>query len=150
MCPRCGHEHSGNRGQLFDATSYMVTSWTPFVIKDNWQGGTYRLVIPPLSCDGTNTTCLTTYPLSAYYEIVLPDIYITDGSSFDSVSKRFCFSSYVPVFCMTQIAGVINWDDAFTTIDENVSGIQDWYGSGGLVEKLINYTLHKGLGLVEG
>ena len=44
---------------------------------------------------------------------------------------------------------MINWDDKNTTLNENNSGINDWYGSGQAIEKMINYTLHKGLGLIE-
>lgn len=148
-CPRCGHFHPGNRGELFDATTYTVTAWIPFIVKDNWQGGTYTFVLPSPSSNDAQTSYLTSYPLSSHYLTVLPTVFTADVSDWVTVSQRFCYSSYVSGYCGTQIAGVINWDDEFTTINENTSGIYDWYGDGELVEKILNYTLHKGLGLVE-
>jgi streptogramin lyase len=148
-CPRCGHYHPGNRGPLFDATTYVVTAWEPFIVKDNWQGGTYTYVLPSPSCNDANTACLTAYPLSSHYMTVLPTIFTADVSDWETVSQRFCYSSYVSGYCGTQIAGIISWDDIFTTLDEHVSGIYDWYGDNELVETMLNYTLHKGLGLIE-
>jgi len=151
-CPRCGHEHPGNRGQLFDATTYTVTAYVPFIIKDNYEEGKYTLVNPSLCCDGGNyltRTCVSSYLLSENYENILPNIYLYTGMDFATVVKRFCFYDYVNYPCNDQIAGVINWDDQYTTLDENISGTFDWFGEGETVEKILNYLLHKGLGLIQ-
>jgi hypothetical protein len=58
----------------------------------------------------------------------------------------YCFYEYIPTICNIQVEGVISWDDEYTTLSENVSGIDEWYGNNQIVEKIINYSLHKGLG----
>jgi len=99
------------------------------------------------------TSCISTYPLSESYYWLLPHSYTVgitaNEKEFNIISDRYCFYEYIPVQCDTQIAGDINWDDSYTTLDETISGIEDWLGSEKTVEKIINYTLHKGLGLID-
>ena len=146
-CPRCGHKHSGNRGDGFDAATYEVTAYTPFIVRDKYLDGRYSLITPALCCNGSNT-CSAVYMLSSNWEQIMPDIYITQGADFKTITDRFCFFGFIDIPCQTQIAGVINWDDVYTTLSEQDSSIMDWYGSGETIEKILNYILHKGLGLV--
>lgn len=239
-CEYCGHAHPGNRGSLFDASTYMVTAFVPFITEDR-VSNEYQLVIPPLS--GSTSV----YPLSSYYNIVLPPgynyetptptilqlsgilivtgagntslngTYLWNGTYYSQVSgtgscrstlpaypgwyitptlalyyntgfgdpptgpysvfptasafapaptvtypsstinmsnytdaiSYFNFYNYVVSSCEQQIAGVINWDDPNTTLDETISSVDNWYGSGQTLERIINYTLYKGLGLIE-
>ena len=163
-CIHCGHLHAGNKGTSFNAETYTVTAYHPFIVKDNYLGGNYILITPSLSCftipqqyspcltQSVQTTCVSVYPLSASYFFILPDTY-TMGSSannteFLNVIKRFCFYDYVNIPCGYQIAGVINWGDSYTTLNENASTVEEWYGEGQTVDKILNYALHKGLGLI--
>lgn len=164
-CEHCGHSHPGNRGEIFNPLTYMVTAYTPFIVKDIYFNSEYLMVVPTLSCYSvpqqvipcqtltTQTTCISVFPLSASYYWVLPNTYITGPTAnyaeFVVVANRYCFYEYVTVPCRTQIAGVINWDDQYTTLDEHVSGAYEWYGANQLIEKMLNYVLHKGLGLIE-
>lgn len=167
-CDVCGHQHPGNRGQLFNPNSYMVTANTPFIIEDRANTtNRYMLITPSPSCNSvsstniigdicdltqTNSVCITTYPLSSYYHILLPSVFdlgvSANASGFQQIITYFCFYDYVFATCQDQIAGVINWDDEHTTLTETASSIDDWYGSGQTLEKIINYVLHKGLGLL--
>ena len=146
-CDYCGHMHPGNRGSIFDASSYVVTAFKPFIVEDKVSNN-YQLIIPPLS--GTAST----YPLSSYYQVVLPAGYnystVISSSGFHAAIAYFHFYGYVESSCEQQIAGIINWDDPHTTLDETISSVSDWYGNGQTLERIINYTLYKGLGLIEG
>ena len=147
MCKYCGHMHPGNRGSLFSATNYVVTSFIPFITEDKISNE-YQLIIPPLS-GGSSI-----YPLSSYYQVILPAGYgygtIPTVQGFHAATAYFNFYSYIDLPCEQQIAGVINWDDQYTTLNENASSVNEWYGSGQTLERIINYTLYKGLGLIEG
>jgi hypothetical protein len=169
-CPECGHYHAGNKGTIFSPLNYIVTAYTPFIIEERSSNkNRYNLIIPPASCqnisvssvigDICNTTlsaqtlCVTSYPLSSYYHIVLPDV-IEFGPSaieddFNEIITYYCFYNYIPMGCNKQIAGVINWDDEYTSLKETASSVDEWYGEGQLLERMISYTLYKGLGLIE-
>ncbi len=146
LCEYCGHMHPGNRGSAFNATNYVVTAFTPFVTEDKISNE-YQLIIPPLSGGS-----ISVYPLSSYYHIVLPPGYgygtLPTVYGFHEAIAYFNFYSYVDLLCEQQIAGVINWDDPYTTLNENASSLTEWYGSGQTLERIINYTLYKGLGLI--
>jgi len=93
------------------------------------------------------------YPLSTNYTWLLPNLYNTTREpsyeDFQQVRNRFCFFDFIGIPCDEQVAGVINWDDKNTTLNEHASSLDEWYGSGEAVEKMISYVLHKGLGLIE-
>jgi hypothetical protein len=168
LCEICGHSHPGNKGSLFNPLTYTVTAFIPFIVEDRSNSNNrYQLITPPMSCsiistgDTNSDTCiasgsefsvLTTYPLSSYYNVILPSIFNLGTSAniadFEQIITYFCFYSYVPSYCTKQIAGIINWDDEYTTLNETLSSIDDWYGNGETLEKIINYVLHKGLGLI--
>ena len=169
LCKSCGHMHPGNKGEQFNPLSYMVTAFVPFIVDDRTNpNNKFQLITPPASClmvssydtfgdicesTPVSSNCLTTYPLSSYYHILLPSVFNYGTSAnwddFQQAVTYFCFYDYIDSTpCQTQIAGIINWDDQYTTLNENASSIEDWYGSGQTLEKIINYVLHKGLGLI--
>lgn len=167
-CERCGHLHPGNRGELFNPETYMVSAYVPFIVEDRTNHkNRYQLITPSPSCSinmsnsligdicevsATSVTCITSYPLSAAYNILLPEVYTFDSpptwNDFQEAIAYFCFYDYVSIKCEEQIAGVINWEDPHTTLSENASSVEEWYGEGQILERMINYILHKGLGLV--
>jgi hypothetical protein len=159
-CEICDHYHPGNRGEIFDPQNYSVSAFTPFIVEDRAKNK-FHLVIPPLSCDNiypeqfalsgcevptTTSTCVSVYPLSTTYNFLLP---IDSSLEFDVAISYFCFYDYVDASCPVQIAGVINWDDPYTTLMETASTNEAWYGDEQNLDKIINYTLHKGLGLIK-
>ncbi len=169
LCDKCNHYHPGNRGELFDPVSYMVSAYTPFIIEDRSKDkDKYQIIYPPASCQyisagnllgdeciyrETSSICITTYPLSSFYHIILPQVFdfslTANLDEFQQAITYFCFYEYIPITCNTQTAGIINWDDPYTTIQENVSSIEDWYSNGQILERILNYTLYKGLGLTD-
>jgi hypothetical protein len=170
ICKYCGHQHPGNRGDLFNPETYIVSAFTPFIIEDrNNNNNRFQLITPPASCyitfnsevvgdicqvSFTSSVCVTAYPLSGYYHIILPRVFeyglTANEIDFQQAITYFCFYDYIPSTpCNEQIAGIINWDDPYTTLDETVSSVNEWYGNGQTLERIINYVLHKGLGLIE-
>ena len=169
LCPLCNHYHPGNRGDLFNPMTYMVTAYTPFIIEDRTNNNNrFQMITPPLSCHistndtligdicqltATSSVCLTTYPLSSFYNMLLPAMFTFNSTpnlnDFEQITTYFCFYNYIPSEpCTEQIAGIINWDDPYTTLNETASSIDEWYGNGQTLERIINYILHKGLGLI--
>lgn len=169
-CKYCGHQHPGNKGDLFNPLTYVVTSYIPFILENKTDKiNRYILINPPLLTNTTTSnfvredicidnsliyTCLSTYPLSSYYNIILPPVFTfsltADVNEFLHAIDYFCFYDYIYSSpCNEQIAGVINWDDKYTTLDETLSSIDTWYGNGQTLERIINYVLHKGLGLIK-
>lgn len=164
-CDRCGHMHQGNRGDAFNPLTYTVTAYTPFIIRDKVNQGEYLLITPPVSTSNVDTfdtnPCsdlytpseyVSTYPLVSVYNWILPNTYLysltANIEEFEYIAEQYCFYNYVPGGCTEQVAGLINWEDPNTTLNENLSTIQNWYGESQTLEKIINYALHKGLGLV--
>jgi hypothetical protein len=125
VCENCGHKHSSNRGNSLDTDTYTTTANTPYVVEYKLNRNHYE-VLTPLSSN------LTLYSASSAF--LINDV------------ADYCYYEYIPTFCNVQNEGIINWDDEYTTIDETVSGLFDWYGDNQIVEKMLNYYLHKGLG----
>lgn len=168
ICDACGHSHPGNKGEIFSPLSYIVTAGVPFIVENRSSSkNRFQLITPPLSCKSNfsnplvgdfcitvsnSTVCLSTYPLSATYNVLLPPVYdydkVANYEDFQQAITYFCFYKYVDVRCNKQIAGVINWDDPYTSLQETASSVNNWYANGQTVERMINYALHKGLGLI--
>lgn len=91
--------------------------------------------------DGANKI----YALSSYDEtwgwgLVLPEVYQSTD-----LSKYYAFFNYTSGGDMTQLAGVINWNDAYTTVMENISSAQSWNN---IMENMLTYTMAEGLNVV--
>jgi streptogramin lyase len=143
LCKVCGHKHPGNRGDIFSPLEYTVSAYIPFIVEDRTNtNNRYQLI-------NSSETAL----LSSCYNTLLPSVMnysvTATYNEFQEAITHFCFYNYIPSYCTEQVAGVINWDDPYTTLNENASSINDWYGEGQALEKMINYVLHKGLGLIE-
>lgn len=90
----------------------------------------------------------TTYSLSSYHPnwgwgLILPNNYVL--SSYE-IPKYYSFYEYVSGFDNKQTEGLINWQDAYTTITENVSSSDQWNS---YIENLITYSLSKGLSVIK-
>lgn len=123
-------DSSKNLGAKLDTTTYQITAGVNIVIHEKFTG-TYEIIhtVPYNSQD--------IYPigmLSAFNFKTPLDTYYT-------------FYEYVPYFTNTQVEGVINWGDQYTTLSNSLSSIDDWYKDGGTVSTILDYQLRRGLEL---
>jgi hypothetical protein len=130
VCEVCNHIHGLNRGKQLDFATYMVSADIPVVVK--FAFGTEYKIIKPVDLNSS-----IVYPLSS-----APTLSWLPSSEY----WRYKWYEYIPTYCNTQVEGIINWDDPYTTLKESQSAIEDWYGDNGLVEKIITYELYRGLG----
>ena len=126
LCDNCGHPHNTNRGNTINTDSYMVSSNIPYLAEYKFQRNYYE-VITPININNT----LILNHASAYL--------INDP-------EDYCFYNYLSNYCDVQNEGVVSWDSEFTTVDENLSSLNLWYDQNGIVEKMLNYYIHNGLG----
>jgi hypothetical protein len=112
---------------------YMVTAGTPLVLR-NRSLDQYRLI---------NTgyiNCSAIYTLGDFAKYI--------GFRDANWPSYYEFYPFVPNFDGTQIAGLIDWDNPQTTINENISSNNAWFGEGKYVDTQFSYELYKGLGLL--
>lgn len=96
-------------------------------------------VLFPTTAYPINSYPLSAYPLSAFFGCGLQT----------PVKSYYNFYVYNPAPNTKQVEGVINWDDEFTTLSENVSSNVDWVKDNGKLEQIFNFNIHLGLGLVK-
>jgi len=87
-----------------------------------------------------------TYNLSSYHpnwgwSLILPDNYNNS-----QIPLFYDFYEYLVAYSNIQTEGVINWNDPLNTIPDNISTIEELDG---IKEKMIYYSLVKGLGIVK-
>lgn len=126
LCQNCNHEHESNRGPQLDANTYELSAGVPVVYVDKMSNKGDLLVTTTnvMLTALTGTELLTPYFL--YYD----------------------FFEFMPGFSNTQVEGVIQWDDDYTTLSESDSSIDEWYKDGGIAEQMLTYILYKGLDLL--
>jgi len=127
ICKNCNHEHTTNLGEVFLPFSYVLSADVPFVVKPKFISTEYSLLTPIVNA-----------PLSAVQSVSW--LLSADYSAYD-------FFNYIPGYCNTQVEGIINWADQYTTLSENNSSLSAWYNEYGIIEEMISYYIHKGLRL---
>lgn len=85
---------------------------------------------------------MQTYALSSFnkwwgWELVLPVSY-----NIHDIQKYYNFYEYKPGVDDTQLEGIINWSDSFTTINESLSSIYEWDK---IRESMITHALIKAM-----
>jgi len=135
-CTVCGHNHCLNRSTtVLDINTDILTGGNKIVVKPIFGLDTYDILTTPLTV--TSGVCsVSVYPISAANSIS----WLT-SANYDN----YYFYRYIPTFCDIQVDGVINWEDSYTTLSENVSSLSEWYGKNELVDIMLNYNLHEGL-----
>jgi streptogramin lyase len=123
-CSNCGHKHDSNRGDALDSDTYILSAGIPVLAEYKYGRDYYEKIVPNTS--GNLYNYVSTYLLND------PSFY--------------CYYEYIPTPCNIQIEGVIDWSSIYTTMSEHNSGLDVWYGDNQLIERQINYILHKGLG----
>jgi streptogramin lyase len=121
-----------NRGNLL-TLNYNVTAGIPVVLKDR-SLNKYRFV-PTGYVNSLSSYSLTSLATS---------IGLTDSNW----TSYYEFYEFIPSFDYTQTDGIIDWSNPQTTIKENLSSVNYWFGENGILEKQLSYNLYKGFGLV--
>lgn len=142
-CSNCGHIHGINIGSSFDPTSYQVTAGVPFIVRAKYTVDDFQLITPSVSWDdiNTQTAFISVYNLMDTTSIA----WLTCATYLD-----YYYYEFDPTICNQQVEGVINWEDSNTTLNRNISGLEDWYGDNGIIETMMNYYLYRGLQLKAG
>jgi hypothetical protein len=112
--------------------SYKVTAGIPLVLKDR-SLNQYRLI---------NTgyiNCSAVYTLNQFAN------YLGFHSNWRSYYE---FHQFIPNYDGTQVAGLIDWNNPQTTIQESLSTLNNWYGTGNYLDTQFSYELYNGLGLL--
>ena len=124
-CANCGHRHASNIGNPIDTDTYVTTADKGFLAEYVRQKGSYELIMPLNNGE-------TVFEAASAF--LINDV------------VDYCYFEHIPTYCGVQNEGVISWDDEYTTLNETSSGLEEWYGNGGIVEKMLTYYIHEGLG----
>ena len=112
---------------------YHVTAGIPLVLK-NRSLNQYRLVNTGyINCSGIYT---------------LDDFAKYLGFTDQNWPSYYQFFEFIPNYDGKQIAGLIDWNNPQTTINENLSSFNDWFGQGEYIDIQFSYELYNGLGLL--
>jgi len=122
-----------NRGDLISSLCYTVTAGTPVVLKDKSINKYQKIETSEIN------SC------SAYSISVLAEYIGLGNSDWDSYYEFYTFN---PSYDLTNIEGIIDWNNDKTTINRNLSSSKYWYGQDGYLSYVLIYDLYKGLGLI--
>jgi hypothetical protein len=135
-CYFCGHFHSLNRAeQAMSPNTYVISANVPFVIENIYtkkQAYQYDLLYP-ISQDMNG---LQTGVMSSFSNIS----WLTSANYL-----KYNVYDFIPDYCETQLEGVVNWSDSFTTLLSAVSTYNDLYKNNGVLEEVFNFEIHRGL-----
>jgi streptogramin lyase len=132
QCSDCGHDHCLNRGRSeLDQSTYYVSGAVPFVVSPRFGVESYDILVD------------TTLPASGVALSAISTINWLASANYDD----YYFYKYIPTLCDTQLEGVINWDDQYTTLSENNSSLSAWYDDCETVDIMLSQVLYDGLGL---
>lgn len=113
--------------------TYMVTAGIPLVLNDR-SLNQYRLI---------NTgyiNCSANYTLENFANYL--------GFTDPNWPSYYQFHEFIPNYDGTQVAGLIDWENPQTTVNENLSSYNDWFGNEKYIDTQFSYELYKGLGLI--
>lgn len=162
--------------EKIDPATYLVTAGVPIIVKELFGNNFFKVIPNHIPADPTadyydtlkpfhitqyNLDAMSKYPLSAYdnswnWGLTWP----TEGTN--KFSDYYDFYEY---FSNTeidnnpasyeQVDGVIDWDntaklgDYKHVLTEEQPTYEEWYGESGIVEHLVEYTLQRGLNLID-
>lgn len=138
-CSYCGREKLLNRGEHIFADTYNVSAGFPVILKDK---GTqkYRKI---------NTGILNNqneYNLSILASSIgLPEYW----NNFYEFYEYKPTSMLIPNLSSSgyRAENIIDWNNQQTTLPKN-QNTEQWYEENGLIDRMINFELQKGLGLI--
>ncbi len=121
-----------NKGPLITSITYTITAGTPVVLKDKTLNK-YR-IIPTGEIYDNSTYSL--YDLAIFIGLE------------NNWHEYYEFYEFVPSYDLKQVAGIIDWNNPQTTINQNLSTASYWFGEEGFLDSEFSYELYKGLGLL--
>jgi PKD repeat protein len=121
-----------NKGKVILSPDYVITAGTPVILKDK-SLNKYRIIQTGEIYDNTS------YSL---YNLI---VFLGLG---DSWNEYYEFYEFVPSYDSKQVAGLIDWDNPQTTIIENLSTANFWFGEEQFLDLEFSYELYKGLGFI--
>ncbi len=129
-----------NRGNLLNTTTYQVTAGVPVILKTRSLLKYNLILTGPIKSEINN-------------QIIIKDKYtLGDLSSFLGLksdwNQYYEYYEYIPAASNKQLEGVIDWSNPNTTINYNLSTLNIWDGSEGILETSFNYELYKGLNIL--
>ena len=122
---------------LFNSQNYELLEVPSIPSYSSIQGRHLEYLFPP-SYAGKSYP-VNVYPMSAFFGWGLKT----------PVYNNYRFFVYNSTIDNQQVEGLVNWNDSYTTLSENISAHADWVKDGGILETIFNYYIHKGLGLTE-
>lgn len=141
ICTVCNHKHSLNLGDEFEPSTYTVSADIPFIVKKKYPSNSnYQIITPSYIYGDINTL---SSPVSTYSLASVSQISWLLSSDF----SQYKFFNYNNVCCGIQSEGVINWDDEYGTLSENISSYYKWYGENQIIDNILTYYLYKGLNI---
>ena len=129
--PTISTDASKLRGAKLAYDTYMVTEGVPIIIYDK-PNNRYEHLHPP-SVEG-----MKTYSLS----------HLTAVGLQIPIESNYEFYSYTPYIQDNLPDGVIDWNNAATTLNPALSTYEDWTKDAGVMENILNFYLYKGLNLI--
>jgi len=138
-CSYCGREKLQNKGEQIFTDTYNVSAGTPVLLKN--KSTTKIRKINTGILNGVSSYNLFTLASS----IGLPEYW---GSFYE-------FYEYIPNFVLFpglsssgyRTENVIDWNNSRTTLPKDQS-VRRWYEEDGLIDRMVNFELQKGLGLI--
>jgi hypothetical protein len=136
-----------NLGEQLNYSDAIITAGIPIVAFEKFSG-TYKFIDTNIvgalsSYDIINSN---SYYLSSYSDQWGWGLTLPDNFSKNSVPNYYNFYSFISTFNNQQTEGVINWQDPYNTLTENVTSVDQWKN---IRLDLISYTLTKGLSLIK-
>ena len=129
-----------NTQYYYNSTTKTLVDYDTGSLPSTNDSGQYAYVLETpstvLSSVSTSYVSVSTFPISA-----IPTLSWLSSSDYSD----YYFYTYIPLYCDVQVEGVINWDDVYTTLNENNSALSAWYGENQTIDILLNYDLHQGL-----
>ncbi len=113
--------------------NYMVTAGIPMVLNDR-SLNQYRLI---------NTgyiNCSSMYTLDDFAKYI--------GFTDPNWPSYYQFHEFIDIYDGKQLAGIIDWSNPQTAINQNLSSANDWFGEGNYIDTQFSFELYKGLGLL--
>ena len=138
-CSYCGREKTNNKGNQLYSDSLNVTAGHPVVLK-NKSTRKYRKI---------NTGTLNNqqiYSLDSLASSIGLDI---DWGLLYEFYEYLPNSTLLPDLSSSNYytENIIDWNNQQTTLPRNQDSEQ-WYKDGGLIDRMVNFELQKGLGLI--
>jgi hypothetical protein len=132
VCPYCKKEKQNNRGDLINSTTTPLTAGVQLVLKSK-SINNYKLI--------------SSGEVDSSLQYTLNDLATSMGLG-NNWTDYYEFYEYVPHWNGGIVENLIDWESDQTTINRNLSTVDDWYKDEGLLDIFFNYELYKGLGLL--